>query len=71
MMHSAAARAGTSVLHLDPAGSYGSHWASHSLDGLLAWAAEQQQRERAAAPAAQPANAAPSAASQGFTESDR
>lgn len=33
------------MLHLDPAGSYGSHWASHRLDGLLDWAAAQQQRQ--------------------------
>ena len=26
------------MLHLDPADHYGSQWASHSLDALLAWA---------------------------------
>ncbi len=47
----AAAQAGKSVLHLDAAGSYGSHWASHRLDGLLAWADAQQQRQQGTASA--------------------
>ena len=51
----AAAKAGKKVLHLDPAASYGGHWASHHLDGILAWAAEQQRRQPSdAAPAAGP-----------------
>ena len=41
----AAAQAGKSVLHLDPASSYGAHWASHRLDTFLDWAAAQQQRQ--------------------------
>lgn len=48
----AAAQAGKSVLHLDAAGSYGSHWTSHRLDGLLAWADAQQQRQQGTAAAA-------------------
>lgn len=35
------------MLHLDPASSYGAHWASHRLDTFLDWAASQQQRPQA------------------------
>lgn len=42
----AAAQAGKSVLHLDPAGTYGAHWASRRLDGFLDWASAQQRRQQ-------------------------
>ena len=41
---SAAARAGKSVLHLDGAPQYGSHWAALHLDELVAWASALQAR---------------------------
>lgn len=34
----AAAQAGKSVLHLDPAESYGSQWATLQLDSFVDWA---------------------------------
>lgn len=34
------------MLHLDPASSYGAHWASHRLDTFLDWATAQQQRQQ-------------------------
>ena len=37
----AAAKAGKSVLHLDAADHYGSHWASFQLDHFLGWARSQ------------------------------
>ena len=37
MMYRAAAKRGKSVLHLDPAGYYGSHWTSFQLDQFLDW----------------------------------
>lgn len=66
----AAAQAGKSVLHLDPAGSYGSHWASHRLDSLLEWAESQQQSADAGAAGSAPAQNAPAAAGGGAHRSE-
>ncbi|KAK9820564.1 hypothetical protein WJX72_011702 [[Myrmecia] bisecta] len=41
-----AAKAGKTVLHLDQADYYGSHWASLSLDQFLQWAAQASSNSR-------------------------
>lgn len=42
MLCRAAAKHGKRVLHLDPAGYYGSKWASFQLDSFLDWTAQQR-----------------------------
>lgn len=41
---SAVAQAGKSVLHLDPAAHYGTHWAGLRLDQFLEWAHSLQKK---------------------------
>jgi len=53
----AAAKAGKSVLHLDGAEQYGSHWAGLSLDAFLKWV--EATHDRASAPRSDPAPAVP------------
>jgi RAB protein geranylgeranyltransferase component A len=40
-VHRAAAKAGKTVLHIDPAPHYGAHWATLTLEQFLAWAEKQ------------------------------
>jgi RAB protein geranylgeranyltransferase component A len=66
----AAAKAGKSVLHLDAADYYGSHWASFQLDHFLGWARSQVAAQQSNGSAAPEEHATLHTASQSYASAD-